>query len=156
MEKIFLLPNQLTIKTAGNRIKTARKEMKKVLLVLVALMSFNVAAIAQKQSRIIDLPKGGTIEVTAHRSYEGQPVCRAYCNSSNKPQSGVLYATIYYVDKDGDNTSLVITMSFDNICRDSWGNENALIHDGRDAWYGQAYVKKITDFKVEKGVINYR
>ena len=119
-------------------------------------MSISVVANAQKQSRFITLAKGGNIEVTAHLSNVGQIVCRAYCNSDNMPKSGTIYAKVSYVDKNGNSTNQMITMLFDNIGKDSWGNKNALKHDYKEAWYGKdCDIRKITDFNVEKGTIYY-
>ena len=119
-------------------------------------MCISVVANAQKQSRFINLPKGGNIEVTAHLSNAHQIVCRAYCNSDNMPKSGTIYAKVSYVDKNGNSTNQTITILFDNIGKDSWGYNNAVKYDYQEVWYGKDRdIRKITDFNVEKGDIYY-
>lgn len=131
--------------------------MKKFLLVLVVLIGVCFSANAQKQSRFINLPKGGNIEVTAHLSNVRQIVCRGYCNSTIMPVSGTIYITISYVDKNGNNASDRIKMYFDSIGADGWGNKNALKYDYQPVWYGKdCDIRKITDFKIENGGISYQ
>ena len=52
MEIVFLWPNQLTTKTAGDRIKTATKKMKKMLLGLVFLLTVGLFAEKNVQASI--------------------------------------------------------------------------------------------------------
>ena len=44
MKKVFSQSNQLTTKTAGDRIKTARKEMKKVFITMIILAGMTAGA----------------------------------------------------------------------------------------------------------------
>ena len=74
-KKVFSQPNQLTTKTAGDRIKTATKKMKKILLVLITLMGISFAAKAQSCQIAND---GTYIAVDAFVS--GQKIeCNATC-----------------------------------------------------------------------------
>ena len=95
MKKVFSQSNQLTTKTAGDRIKTATKEMKKILLVLIALMGIGFGAKAQS----CEVGKDTYVSVNASVQ-DGKIDCTAYCYGDAKATSGTVYATVYYIDEN--------------------------------------------------------
>lgn len=103
-------PIQLITKTAGDRIKTARNEMKKLLLVLIALMGIGFGAKAQS----CEVGDNTYVSVNASVS-DGKIVCTAYCYGDAKPTSGTVYATVYYIDKNGNEGSEMISIRWSSV-----------------------------------------
>ena len=135
-------PNQLTTKTAGDRIKTATKRMKKMLLVLIALMGISFAAKAQS----CDVGQNTYVAVDASVN-NGKIVCSGYCYGDAIPASGTVYATVYYVDKKGNEGSEMITIRWDYVYN------NQLVHNPNSTeWKGnQTNIARITKWEVSAG-----
>lgn len=136
-------PNQLTTKTVGDRIKTATKKMKKILLVLIALMGISFGVKAQS----CDVGQDTYVSVNASVS-DGKIECTAYCYGDAKPTSGTVYATVYYIDKNGNEGSEMISIRWDRV-----SNSNQLYRDGSGAkWLGQhTNIARITRWEVSAG-----
>ena len=122
----------------------AKNEMKKILLVLVTLMGIGFGAKAQ--SCVV----GDNSYVAVRASVNhNQIVCTATWEGENTPTSGTVYATVYYIDLNGEETYEMITIRWvkanpsGNLVRDNIGNTG---------WYGsQRNVKRILRWEVSAG-----
>lgn len=81
--------------------------MKKILLVLIALMGIGFGAKAQS----CDVGNDTYVAVNAYVD-NGKIVCSASYYGSNVPTSGTVYATVYYVNKNGNEDYEMITINW--------------------------------------------
>ena len=81
--------------------------MKKILLVLIALMGIGFGAKAQS----CDVGNDTYVAVNAYVD-KGKIVCSASYYGSNVPTSGTVYATVYYVNKNGNEDYEMITINW--------------------------------------------
>ena len=141
LRKVSLQSNQLTTKTAGNRIKTARQKMKKVLLVLIALMGIGFGAKAQS----CEVGENTYVAVRAWVNSDSKIECSASCYGDAKPTSGTVYATVYYIDKNGNEGSEMISINWSSIDGDRIGGSSA-------TWTGyHTNIARITRWEVSAG-----
>lgn len=81
--------------------------MKKILLVLIALMGIGFGAKAQS----CEVGNDTYVAVNAYVD-DGKIVCSASYYGSNVPTSGTVYATVYYVNKNGSEDYEMITINW--------------------------------------------
>ena len=115
--------------------------MKKILLVLIALMGIGFGAKAQS----CEVGDNTYVSVNASVS-DGKIVCTAYCYGDAKPTSGTVYATVYYVDKNRNEGSEMISIRWSSVDKD-----NQLRGDGT-RWYGaHSNIARVTRWEVSAG-----
>lgn len=126
--------------------------MKKILLVLVALIGIGFGANAQS----CDVGNGSYVSVDVSIS-SGQIKCEAYCYGESKPSSGTVYVTVYYIDKNGNDDSEMITIRWDGV----YSNGRLYIdggvnHSDTSSWFGkEKNVSRIKDWKVSAGACRF-
>ena len=115
--------------------------MKKILLVLIALMGIGFGAKAQS----CDVGDNTYVAVNAWVD-DGIIVCSAKCYGDGKPTSGSVYATVYYIDKNGNEGSEMISISWTNVNGDT-------LQDGPyPTWKGShTDVARVTRWEVSAG-----
>ena len=152
-KKVFSQPNQLTTKTAGDRIKTATKKMKKILLVLITLMGISFAAKAQSCQIAND---GTYIAVDAFVS--GQKIeCNATCYGSSQPTSGTIYVTVYFKDNKGNDDEEMITIQWTENKDGILGYISGQCYPYCRSWKGrQSNVDRIIRWEVSAGACQFK
>lgn len=117
--------------------------MKKILLVLIALMGIGFGAKAQS----CDVGQNTYVAVDASVNKSGQIECTGYCYGDAIPASGTVYATVYYIDKKGNEGSEMITIRWDYVY------DNQLVHNPNShVWKGnQNNIARITRWEVSAG-----
>lgn len=116
--------------------------MKKMLLVLIALMGIGFGAKAQS----CEVGDNTYVAVSAWVNNSGHIVCSASCYGEGKPTSGTVYATVYYIDKNGNEGSEMFSISWNGA------NGDALLHGSESTWKGQhANVERVTRWEVSAG-----
>ncbi len=82
--------------------------MKKILLVLIALMGIGFGAKAQS----CDVGDDTYVAVDTQVTGGNQIKCTASYYGSNVPTSGTVYATVYYINTNGEEDSEMITITW--------------------------------------------
>ena len=96
------------------------KEMKKVLLVLIALMGIGFGARAQS----CEVGDDTYVAVSASVTGGNQIKCTASHYGSNVPTSGTVYVTVYYVNTSGEEDSEMITIDWRCVKGESLAKNN--------------------------------
>ena len=117
--------------------------MKKILLVLVALMGIGFSANAQS----CEVGDDTYVAVQATVNNSHQIECQATWNGSNTPTSGTVYATVYYINTDGEEDSEMITINWTSANKNGY-----LHHDTGFTWKGHSKnVQRIRRWEVSAG-----
>lgn len=117
--------------------------MKKILLVLIALMGIGFGAKAQS----CEVGDDTYVAVRAYVNDNNRIECQATWNGSNTPTSGTVYATVYYINTDGEEEYEMISIGW--IKADTNG---FLYRSGGRTWTGsQSNVKRILRWEVSAG-----
>ena len=120
--------------------------MKKILLVLIALMGIGLSASAQ--SCEVGDDTYVAVQVTVNVS---TIICKANCYGSNTPTSGTVYVTVYYINTNGEEDSQMITITWDKV------NGKSLFHGDRNEWYGEtSNAQRIKSWEVSAGACRIR
>ena len=120
-------------------------KMKKILLVLIALMGIGFGAKAQ--SCEVGADTYVAVQVSVNNS--NQIVCQATWNGSNTPTSGTVYVTVYYINTAGDEDSEMITIDWRQARSDGYLYQTS---DGVKRWYGSQFdVKRVKRWEVSAG-----
>ncbi len=85
--------------------------MKKILLVLIALMGIGFSANAQS----CEVGDDSYVAVKAWVNRDSQIECNATWHGLNAPTSGTVYVTVYYVDTNGNEESAMISIYWDRL-----------------------------------------
>lgn len=116
--------------------------MKKILLVLIALMGIGFSVNAQSCEVGDDTYVAIQATVVDHHI-----VCKATWNGANTPSSGTVYATVYYINTDGEEDSEMITIDWNDAYA------NGLLYKGNNnTWNGYSEnVQRIKRWEVSAG-----
>ena len=127
--------------------------MKKILLVLIALMGIGFGAKAQS----CDIGNNSYVSVDVTITNSNMISCSAYCYGDSKPSSGTVYVTVYYINTNGEDDSEMITIRWDGVS----GNGRLYIdggvnHSDTYNWLGkEKNVSRIKGWKVSAGACRF-
>ena len=126
--------------------------MKKMLLVLIALLGFGLGVKAQSCT----ISNDGTyvaVEVCSKCGYGEKLFCKAYCFGDSIPKSGIVYVTVYYINTEGEEDSEMITIQWNNVSgnRLQYGTGS----HGGDYVGERQNVQRVVTWKVEAGACRW-